>query len=300
MFVGEQRYAEDFIRVFMDFFSKSSEKKIFVESSKKKDDSKKRKDDLSESADSSENKEDEKIEEEEEEEEEDDEEDDEDEDSEEESEESEEESEELDEDEKKERENDLENPVGPQSNGKFIEDAPDANVEFYNNPMNGKVDEEDEEDDSDDEEAQQNQNNPNSIPNPMIDSNKGQFNNQINIMNNSSTNPQNVNKNLNVNVNNPMASSYNGNNAGNMINPIMPQNVFDEGTPLKHEEPEEWKVINLNNQSYDNIKSQVFNLMESKKEEKSFNFFDKAQVNDTTWKFDDPFDMPPAKNYRPY
>ena len=31
MFIGEQRYAEEFIRKFMDFFSKSSNKKIWVQ-----------------------------------------------------------------------------------------------------------------------------------------------------------------------------------------------------------------------------------------------------------------------------
>ncbi len=31
MFIGEQRYAEEFIRKFMDFFSKSSQKKIWVQ-----------------------------------------------------------------------------------------------------------------------------------------------------------------------------------------------------------------------------------------------------------------------------
>lgn len=31
MFIGEQRYAEEFIRKFMDFFSKNSNKKIWVQ-----------------------------------------------------------------------------------------------------------------------------------------------------------------------------------------------------------------------------------------------------------------------------
>lgn len=31
MFIGEQRYAEEFIRKFIDFFSKSSNKKIWVQ-----------------------------------------------------------------------------------------------------------------------------------------------------------------------------------------------------------------------------------------------------------------------------
>ena len=370
MFIGEQRYAEKFIRDFMEFFVKSSENKIFVASKEKSDkDPNSTKKDVSDSIESSQNNEEndkeaaeeEEDEEEEDEDDEDEEEDDEEEDEEDDDEDEEEEgnsenSEDAEDDEKQNREADLENRSDAKKNEKFVQDAPDENVEFYDKQINGE-DQDDEEQDSNEGEEHNdkkegiNLNIPdsNNLLNNPLNSNDNNFNNNImmknqvnspNILNNipmsnSMKNqinnpnasrtlnqfggpgmPQFTEKGVNINQENKISTNWfepNGNSpdkmnlAGNMINPsinmnhqlINVNNGSDEGTPLKLAEPEEWKLVNLNNQSYDNIKSQVFNVM-GRKEEKSFNFFDKSQINDTTWKFEDPFDMQPSKNYRPY
>lgn len=72
---------------------------------------------------------------------------------------------------------------------------------------------------------------------------------------------------------------------------------------LPKDNNDEW---NLMNASYDQIKNKVFEVLDKPEEiqqeiinKNSFNYFDKSKNSDSTWKFEDPFDMP-KKNYRAF
>lgn len=64
---------------------------------------------------------------------------------------------------------------------------------------------------------------------------------------------------------------------------------------------EDWDV---NNASYDEIKKNVFNVLDQSDEKQrdyiekgSLNLFDKSRLSDSTWKFEDPFETS-KRSYR--